>query len=242
MKKSLLKLVSVLAIMCGAMSFAAPKLQVGTNAEFKPFEYLEAGKIVGFDIDLINEIGALIGKEINMNNISFDGLLPALQTKKIDLVVAGMTATEERRKSVAFTDTYYLSEQKIMLNEGNTDIKSFDDFKGKTVGVVLGYTGDIAVSKLEGVNVVRYNGTGDAIIALKASKVDALVLDGEPAKEYAAKNKGLVVVDTDVEKEEYAIAIRKEDTQLLADVNKALHTLKANGTYQKLLEKYNLAK
>ena len=87
---------------------AAP-LYVGTNAEFEPFEYLDNGEIVGFDIDLINEIGKLIGREIVIKNIAFDGLLPAMQQRKLDIVIAGMTANDERRKSVNFSTPYFVS-------------------------------------------------------------------------------------------------------------------------------------
>jgi len=244
MKKHVLRLLLMASLLMGAVSMAADKLYVGTNAEFEPFEYLKDGKITGFDMDLIAEVAKLTGKEIEIKNIAFDGLLPALQTKKLDIVIAGMTATEERKKSVNFSDTYYISQQMIVLNkEAGTDIKTFDDLPGKIVGVVLGYTGDIAVSEIEGVkSVVRYNGTGEAIMALKAKKVDAVVLDSEPAVKYAGQNPELVTLETDAAKEEYAIALRKEDTKLLEDINKALKTLNENGTTRKLLEKYGLIK
>ncbi|MDR1834881.1 MAG: basic amino acid ABC transporter substrate-binding protein [Fusobacteriaceae bacterium] len=243
MKKIVWKLLLTAGLLFGALTFSAQKLYVGTNAEFEPFEYLKDGEITGFDMELIAEIGKIIGKEIEIKNIAFDGLLPALQTKKLDIVIAGMTATDERKKSVNFSDTYYLAKQLIVLNkEANTGIKTFDDLPGKTVGVVLGYTGDIAVSEIKGVNVIRYNGTGEAIMALKAKKVDAVVLDSEPAVKYAGQNPELITLETDAAKEEYAIAFRKEDTELLKAVNGALKTLQDNGTYRKLLEKYGLVK
>jgi len=243
MKKIVWKLLLTAGLLFGALTFSAQKLYVGTNAEFEPFEYLKDGEITGFDMELIAEIGKIIGKEIEIKNIAFDGLLPALQTKKLDIVIAGMTATDERKKSVNFSDTYYLAKQLIVLHkEANTGIKTFDDLPGKTVGVVLGYTGDIAVSEIKGVNVIRYNGTGEAIMALKAKKVDAVVLDSEPAVKYAGQNPELITLETDAAKEEYAIAFRKEDTELLKAVNGALKTLQDNGTYRKLLEKYGLVK
>jgi polar amino acid transport system substrate-binding protein len=243
MKKMLLKLLLVVSFMFSALSFGADKLFVGTNAEFEPFEYLKDGEIVGFDIDLISEISKIIGKEYEIKNIAFDGLLPALQSKKLDVVIAGMTATDERKKSVNFSDTYYLAQQMIVLNtDAKSTIKNFDDLPGKNVGVVLGYTGDVAVSEIKGVNITRFNGTGSAIMALKSQKVDAVVLDSEPAVQYASQNKELVAIETDAAKEEYAVAFRKEDTQLLEEFNKALKILKENGKYQELLKKYNLVK
>lgn len=214
------------------------KLYVGTNAEFEPFEYRESGNIVGFDIELVNEIAKLINREIEIEDMAFDGLLPALQTKKIDLIIAGMTATEERKKNVNFSEPYYKSQQAMVVHNDENNIKTFDDLEGKEVGVILGYTGDLIVSEIPNVRIQRYNATSEAIMGLKSKKVQAVVLDYEPAKNYSAQNPELKLVETASESEEYAIAVRKEETQLLEDINKALTTLRENGTYDTLLNKY----
>jgi len=243
MKKFLNVVILFSLFLVSRFSFSAEKLYVGTNAEFEPFEYLKEGKVIGFDIELIEEIGKLIGQEIEIKNLAFDGLLPALQSKKIDVIIAGMTATEDRKKFVNFSETYYSSEQMIVTNkEANVEVKSFDDLPKKSVGVVLGFTGDIAVSKIEGIDVKRFNGTGEAVMALKSKKVDAIVLDAEPAKKYAGQNPELEVKETDVAKEEYAIALRKDNPKLLEDINNALNTLKTNGKYDELMKKYGLIK
>lgn len=238
MKKLFLKAVLLSMLTVSGISFGADKLYVGTNAEFEPFEYLQNGEIVGFDVDLMEEIAKSMGKEIEWKNISFDGLLPALQAKKLDVIIAGMTATEERKKFVNFSQTYYESNQMMLVNKENPSVKSFDELKGHDVGVVLGYTGDIAVSEIEGVKVHRYNATSEAIMALKAQKVEVVVLDSEPAKNYAKQNPELALINTDVAKEEYAIAVGKDDKALVEDIDKALDELKANGTYDKLIKKY----
>ena len=241
LKNSILKLIMISAIIFIAIIGCKKenkKLYVGTNAEFEPFEYREGGNIVGFDIELIGEISKLINKDIEVEDMAFDGLLPALQTKKIDLIIAGMTATEERKKFVNFSESYYKSQQAIVVNKDENVINNFDNLIGKEVGVVLGYTGDIIVSEITNVKVQRYNATSEAIMALKSKKVQAVVLDYEPAKNYSAQNPELKLIETDSQSEEYAIAIRKEDTQLLNDINKALATLKENGTYDALLNKY----
>lgn len=241
LKNSILKLIMISAIIFIATIGCKKenkKLFVGTNAEFEPFEYREGGNIVGFDIELIGEISKLINKDIEVEDMAFDGLLPALQTKKIDLIIAGMTATEERKKFVNFSESYYKSQQAIVVNKDENGINNFDNLIGKDVGVVLGYTGDIIVSEITNVKVQRYNATSEAIMALKSKKVQAVVLDYEPAKNYSAQNPELKLIETDSQSEEYAIAIRKEDTQLLNDINKALATLKENGTYDALLNKY----
>ena len=241
LKNNILKLIMVFAIVFAAIIGCKEenkKLYVGTNAEFEPFEYRESGNIVGFDIELVGEISKLINREIEIEDMAFDGLLPALQTKKIDLIIAGMTATEERKKFVNFSESYYKSQQAMVVYSNENNIRSFDNLSGKEVGVVLGYTGDIIVSELPDVKVQRYNATSEAIMALKSKKVQAVVLDYEPAKNYSAQNSELKLIETDSQSEEYAIAIRKEDTQLLEDINKALNTLKENGTYDALLNKY----
>ena len=241
LKNSILKLIMISAIIFIAIIGCEKenkKLYVGTNAEFEPFEYREGENIVGFDIELIGEISKLMNKDIEVEDMAFDGLLPALQTKKIDLIIAGMTATEERKKFVNFSESYYKSQQAIVVNKDENGINNFDNLIGKEVGVVLGYTGDIIVSEMANVKVQRYNATSEAIMALKSKKVQAVVLDYEPAKNYSAQNPELKLIETDSQSEEYAIAIRKEDTQLLNDINKALATLKENGTYDALLNKY----
>lgn len=234
--KSLLMGALVLSLSVSAM--AKDKIFVGTNAEFPPFEYLEKGEVTGFDIELVNEIGKVMDADVKVLDMSFDGLLPALQMKKVDLVIAGMTATEERKKTVAFTQPYYTASQVIIVKKGNNSIKSFDDLKGKKVAVMLGFTGDTIVSEIEGVNVERFNAAYAGIMALQADKVEAVVLDSEPAKNYVKQNQGLVLAEADAEQEEYAIALRKNDKALLEKVEKALAELKANGTYDALIKKY----
>lgn len=234
--KSLLMGALVLSLSVSAM--AKDKIFVGTNAEFPPFEYLDKGEVTGFDIELVNELGKVMDADVKVIDMSFDGLLPALQMKKVDLVIAGMTATEERKKTVSFTQPYYTASQVIIVKEGNNSIKSFDDLKGKKVAVMLGFTGDTIVSEIEGVNIERFNAAYAGIMALQADKVEAVVLDSEPAKNYVKQNPGLVLAEADAEQEEYAIALRKNDKALLEKVEKALAEIKANGTYDALIKKY----
>ena len=233
-----LLLIGSMVLSVSATALAKDKIYVGTNAEFPPFEYLENGEITGFDMDLVHEIGKLVDADIKIVDMGFDGLLPALQMKKVDLVIAGMTANEERMKTVSFTQPYYTASQVIIVKDGNDSIKSFADLKGKKVGVMLGFTGDMVVSEIDGVKIERFNAAYAGIMALQAGKVEAIVLDSEPAKNYVAQNKGLVLADADAEQEEYAIAVRTNDKALLEKVEKALSEIKANGTYDKLIQKY----
>ena len=234
MKKKILGILSVLMLMllfvgCGGEKKVEDKkapIYVGTNAEFPPFEYLENGVVVGFDADLIAALGKVMGREIVIKDMSFDGLLPALQTKKVDVVIAGMTATEEREKTVNFSTPYYSANQVIIVPEDNQEIKSFEDLNGKKVGVMLGFTGDVVVSEMPNVNVQRFNAAYGGIMALQGQKVDAVVLDSETAKNYVAKNPGLKIAEGQGEAEDYAIAVRKGDKELLDEINSAIETIK----------------
>lgn len=238
MFKILALLSTITLIIIGCTKKEENKLYVGTNAEFQPFEYREGNKIVGFDIDLINEISKICDFNVEIVDMKFDGLLPSMEAKKIDLIIAGMTKTDEREKFVNFSEPYYNSKQIIIVHKDNEDIKSFDNLSGKKVGVVLGYIGDLIVSDMTNVDVEKFNAVSETILALKSAKVDAIVLDYEAAKNYVSQNKELKLIETDSANEEYAIAIRKDDTELLNKINDALKTIKENGIYDSLLEKY----
>lgn len=240
MKKVLLVvsiLMGIFMMACGKKD-GAQKIYVGTNAEFAPFEFLEGDKVVGFDMDLITEIAKLQGFEVQVQNQAFDGLLPALQAKKIDLIIAGMTVTEERKKAVNFSESYYTASQVIIVAESNDMIKTYDDLKGKNVGVQIGTTGDTIISEIKEITNTKFNNGSEAVMALLAGKVEAVVIDNEPAKNFVAKNKGLKVVEAEAVKEDYAIAINKENTELLEKINAGLKTLKENGKYDELVAKW----
>ena len=235
-----LMLMLLLSVVISISVFAKNKvIYVGTNAEFAPFEYLEKDKVVGFDIDLLDAISKETGLEFKIQDMAFDGLLPALQTKKVDLVIAGMSATSERKKAVAFSKPYFKAKQVVITTpEKAKSLKSFKDLAGKKVGVMLGFTGDTVVSEIKGVKVERFNASYAALLALSQDKVDAVVLDSEPAKKYTANNKQFIIASIPAEEEDYAIAVRKNDKELLDKINAALDKIKANGEYDKLLKKY----
>ena len=234
-----LMLMSLLSVVISVSAFAKNKVvYVGTNAEFAPFEYLEKNKVVGFDIELLDAISKETGLEFKVQDMAFDGLLPALQTKKVDMVIAGMSATPERKKAVAFSKPYFKAKQVVITKGVDKSLKSFKDLAGKKVGVMLGFTGDTVVSEIKGVKVERFNASYAAIMALSQNKVDAVVLDSEPAQKYTANNKQFVIASIPAEEEDYAIAVRKNDKELLDKINSALDKIKANGEYDKLLKKY----
>lgn len=239
MKKKIIKLLFLPLFLLQTNTYAQEKLYVGTDAtEFPPFEYIENGEIKGFDIDLIKEIGKILNKEIVLKNIQFDGLIPALQTGKLDAIIAGMTVTAERKKNINFSNPYYTSKQLLIVNKNST-LSTLESLKGHKVGVVLGCTGDVIATEMgNSITLYRYNTTSESIMALNANKIDAVILDSEPAKNFVKNNSNLKYIDNELAKEDYAIAVGKQNLTLVKNINTALETLKSNGTFEKLNKKY----
>lgn len=237
----ILLLVSLLVVLSCSKKEEKDVLYVGTNTEYPPFEYLdENGNVVGFDVELINEISKIIGKKIEIKDMTFDGLIPALEAKTIDILIAGITATESRKKVINFSKPYFESQQAIIVKEDNNTITNFDSLNNTyTVGVVLGYVGDVALTESKKVDKIeRFNRTADTVVALQNGKIDAAIMDYPIAVGYIKNNEGLKAIKTDLSIQELCIGFRKEDTKLLEDVNKALDTLKENGKYDELVKKY----
>ena len=212
-------------------------IYVGIDAAFPPFGYLENGNIAGFDYDIMSEIAKLTDMKVEFNQMQFAGLLPALQTKKIDAIIAGMTVTEERKQFVNFSETYYVSSQVILVHRDNNSIKNFDNLDGKNVGTVIGTTGDTIMTENERVNVRKFDTGAEAVLSLKEKKIDAIVFDKEPCKNFAKYNAEIKLIESDAIEEDYAIAVRKEDTSLLENINKGISIIMTNGTYENLIEK-----
>ena len=210
---------------------------VGIDAAFPPFGYLEDGNIAGFDYDIMSEIAKLTGIKVEFNQMQFSGLLPALQTKKIDAIIAGMTVTEERKQFVNFSETYYVSSQVILVHRDDNSIKNFDNLVGKNVGTVIGTTGDTIMTENERVNTKKFDTGAQAVLSLKEKKIDAIVFDREPCKNFAKYNSEIKLIESDAVQEDYAIAVRKEDTSLLENINKGISIIMTNGTYERLIEK-----
>ncbi|MCD7993948.1 MAG: basic amino acid ABC transporter substrate-binding protein [Clostridia bacterium] len=222
-----------------AKEAAGGKLVMATNAEFPPYEYHDGDAIVGIDAEIAKAIADELGMELEIEDIAFDSIIPEIVSGKADMGLAGMTVTEDRMQSVDFSDTYAKASQKIIVTE-DSEIVSPDDLKGAIVGVQLGTTGDIYVSDLEadGTTVERYNKGFEAVQALSQGKIDAVVIDGEPAKTFVAETEGLKILDESFTDEEYAIAVKKGNTELLKKINGALKTLKDNGTLDEIVAKY----
>ncbi|MBQ8014360.1 MAG: basic amino acid ABC transporter substrate-binding protein [Treponema sp.] len=214
-------------------------LKMGTNAAFPPFEYTEGSEIVGFDVTVSNLIARDYGKELKIVDMSFDGLIAALQAGSIDFIAAGMTATEERRKNVDFSEAYYSSKQVIIVRSDDTSILSVKDLTARTIGVQSGTTGEIYASdEIEKSSIKSFKTGIDASLALKNGAIDAIILDELPAKEIVRRSPELKIVDDNFFTDEYAIAVKKGNTELLNSINKTIKTIKENGTYQKLIDAF----
>lgn len=213
-------------------------LTMATNAEFPPYEYMENNEVVGIDVDIAQAICDKLDMTLVIDNIAFDSIIPAVQSGKADVGIAGMTITEDRLQSIDFTDTYTTATQVIIVNTEGSTVASIDDLSGKTIGVQLGTTGDIYASDVEGATVEQYQKGADAVQALKQNKIDCVIIDSEPAKAFVAANDGLTILQEPFEEEEYAICISKDNSELKEKINTALAELKADGTIDTIVEKY----
>ena len=213
------------------------KLIVATNAEFPPYEYHDGDKIVGIDMEIAEEVAKKLGFEVEVEDIAFDSVILEVTSGKADVGIAGISATEERKQSVDFSDTYTTSKQLIIVKDDST-IASGADLEGKTLGVQTGTTGDILASDIKDATVERYDKGMDAVQALSQGKIDAVVIDSAVAKKFVEETSGLKTLDEAYAEEEYAIAIKKGNTALLDAVNKALSELKADGTVDSIIAKY----
>lgn len=214
-------------------------LRMGTNATFPPYEYVdENNEVAGIDADIAAAIADKLGMELEITDMAFDSLIPALQSDTIDIVLAGMTVDPERAESVNFTDSYATGVQVIIVPEGS-DIASPDDLEGKNIGVQTGTTGDLYCTDSYGQEFVKQFDNGPlAVAALLNGQVDCVVIDNEPAKNYVAANEGLKILDTAYANEDYAAAIAKDNTELFDKVNAAIKELKEDGTIASIIEKY----
>lgn len=214
-------------------------LRMGTNATFPPYEYVdENSEVAGIDADVAAAIAEKLGMELEITDMEFDSLIPALQSDTVDVVLAGMTVTDERKESVDFSDSYASGVQVIIVTE-DSDIATVDDLEGKSIGVQTGTTGDIYCTDDYGQDFVKQFNNGPlAVAALLNGQIDCVVIDQEPAKNYVAANEGLKILDTTYADEDYAIAIKKDNTELLDKVNAALKELQEDGTLQSIIDKY----
>ena len=215
------------------------KLIMSTNAAFPPYEMTtDSGEFEGIDIETAQAIADKLGLELQIDDMDFDAALLAVQQGKSDMVMAGVTVTDEHQNVMDFTDSYATGIQSIIVKE-DSDIASVDDLAGKKIGTQRGTTGYLYCSDDFGdENVVAYDDGLTAVQMLNNGQVDCVVIDNAPAKEFIAANPGLKLLDTAYVEESYAIGIGKGNTELKDAINTALEELKADGTLQAIVDKY----
>lgn len=231
-------------------------LIMATNANFPPYEYKEGSGYAGIDVEIATEIAKKLGMTLEIKDVEFGSIVAGVQTGKYDIGMAGMTVNDERKQQVNFSDSYAKGIQVVIVKEGS-EYKSVDDFfvldaegnhtavkEGVLVGVQQNTTGDIYCSDtLENFGfgedkVKRYSNGADAIAALASGKLSAVVIDDQPAKEFVKANEGLTILEGSYADEDYAIAVGKENSELLEKINKALKELTDDGTIAKIVAKY----
>lgn len=238
-------LMMAVAAGCGGGSQQASKeqkvLKVGTEPTFAPFEFQEkdSKEFAGFDMDLARALGKKMGMKVEIQNMGFDALIPALNSGNIDMVAAGMSITDERKKAVTFSDPYYTSGLTIVVTKDNNDIKSLKDLEGKKIAVQIGTTGADKAAKVPGAKVTSFNTNAEVFLELENKGVGAVIIDKPVAAYYLTKegkDKDKMVGET-MDAESYGFAFKK-DNKLAAEVNKALGELKKDGEYDKIYTKW----
>jgi glutamine transport system substrate-binding protein len=234
---------------CGQQKQAAPAdsgkkvVKIGSETTFPPFEFQDekTQEYVGFDIDLAKAVFTKAGYEPQIVSTQFDGLIPAVNAGTIDAIVSGMQITDERSKNVLFSKPYYESGQNILVRADNTTIKNWDDLQGKRLGVQIGTTGAAEAKKVPNASIREFNNTSEANLELKAGGVDAVV-NSVPVNAYYLKNGGGskdAKMVGDIHRALYCgIAVKKDNTEMMAKINKALDEIKQNGEYDKIYEKW----
>ena len=229
----------------GLSTVQAGKLHMATNAAFPPYEMTDdSGGFEGIDVEIAEKIAAKLGLELVVDDMDFSSVLTSVQGGKADIAMAGLTVTPDRQKNVDFTDSYATGVQVVIVPE-DSDIKTIDDLaKDKMIGTQEGTTGFIYCSDTPENggfgedHVIAYTNGATAIQALLAGKVNAVVIDSQPAKEFVAANDGLKILESEFVSEDYAIGVSKDNPELLEAGNNALNELIEDGTVQEILDKY----
>jgi len=251
MRRKILMFV-VVSLVCGALGcgFGGEKpsedrgkiLKVGTSADFPPFEFetTRHKEFQGFDMDLIRAVGEEMGFETDIGNFTFVELAPALEDKKIDLIISGLTITDERKKKMLFTEPYYHSGRAIVVRYDNYSINNFVDLKGKRVAVQEGGTGAEELKKIGGIDVKEFKNQPDMFMELNIGGVDAVVGD-RPVNDYYIHNYGMASVkalDGVINTEDYGIAVHRDNEELRKKLDDALKKLHENGKFAKIYAKW----
>lgn len=219
---------------------------IGTEPYFPPFEYADennSNQIIGFDVDLINAIAEDQGFNVVWKSLEFDALIPALQSGQIDIIVSGMTITEEREKSVDFSNPYINAGLALAVAQNNNQIKSVDDIKGKVAAVQQGSTGAEKADELKAQGLIKsiiyLPHVNDIILNIQSGRADFMINDLPVTIAYMNQHPGVIkIVDDQLQSESYGFAVREGNTELLEKLNTGLANVKEDGTYEEIMDKY----
>ena len=251
MMKKIAVILSMAMLVCGLAACGGDSaknsdtITFGTNAEFPPFEFVASNGVIGqydgIDMAIAKQIAEKNGMTAEIENMEFDSLLIALENGQIDAVIAGMTVTDERKEEADFSTPYYEATQ-VMIVKEDSDITKASDMEGKRICVIQGYTGETCVNDMGYAYEAFKKGT-EAVMELVNGKCDVVVLDSATARKYVNDNEGLKIVEDPeaFEGEQYAIAVKKGNTELLDKINKVIEEMLADGTISDLAVKYSEA-
>ena len=225
-----------------AASAAKKVIRAGMDAAYPPFGFQDMDKkeYMGFDVDIIKAIGKEEGFDVEVRNVNFDGLIPALQSGDLDVAINDITITEDRKKSVDFSKRYYIAGLGVVVKSDNNSIQKKEDLSGKTLGVTIGSTGEEAARKIEGANVRVYSTLSDAFLDLKQGAVDCVVND-IPTNEYyvaTTSDKSVKTAPVALTEEDLGIAVKKGNKELLTKIDDGLAKMKKNGEFAKIYKKW----
>lgn len=243
MKRLVAYLVGLTLVMMFSAGVGAETVwKAATDATFPPFESVDVhtGELIGFDMDLVRAIDEyLTDVKIEIVNVAWDGLIPGLLNGNYDFIAAAMTITPERAMAVDFTVPYFEASQVIIVRADNDSIQGPEDLKDKYVTVQIGTTGDLYVTDYGIKRIGRFNTAPEALLEVQNGNAHAMVVDEAVAKEFVAANPGdIKIVGVPFTDEAYGMAVKKGNTEVLTKLNEAIAALKANGTYDKIYQKY----
>lgn len=236
------------AAVLGGMSanaFAERLIKVATEPTFPPFEFVntQTGEVSGFEMDLVRAVGKELGAKIEFQVLSFDAIIPAMLSGTVEMGAAGFSITEERKKRVLYSDTFYTSGLSLVTTKAKAGaVKSMKDLEGKTIGVQIGTTSHNAAKKVKGAKIVTFNTAGEAILDLSIGGSDAVIND-RPVTAYIMTQQPklgaqLVHQPETYSADDFAFVFRKDQSVLKDEVNAALAKLKSNGEYDKIYNKW----
>lgn len=216
------------------------ELVMGTNADFPPFEFRnEDNEVDGFDVDIAKAIAEALGKELVIEDMEFGGLTQALNSKRIDMAIAGMTITDKRKEEVNFSDPYHFAGQTVVVLEDEEEIQGVDDLEGKIIAVQLGTTGDLeAHDRFPAENIRQYNKINEGFLDLANGRVEAIIIDVPVAERYIEIKGGCKTVGGVFTEEYFGIAVSKENAELLEEINAVLADLKNSGKFDEFINKW----